>query len=199
MKTQIALAAALLCATLASAQDTFTVTGTMIPTALLTQNYGSMPKGIVGYDLTICNVTDQKQTIVSSQVYQALATSTGQILPVGRQILLASILSSERKDVLSLVTFGLNTAVGIFSLMSTSTSMNPPGNVKTGISLASLSLQQFTGNFKPILPADNLQKFDADTLPQAMVLDSRSCSEKTLFALASTPNTKTSALAFHIK
>lgn len=199
MKTLISLAAALLCATLGIAQDTFTVTGTMIPATLLTQNYGSMPKGIVGYDLTICNATEQKQTIVSSQVYQALAASTGEILPVGRQILLASILSSERKDALSLVTFGLNTAVGIFALMSTSTSMNAPANVKTGISLASLSLQQFTGNFKPILPADKLQKFDTDTLPQAMVLDSKSCSEKTLFALASTPKIKPAALAFHIK
>jgi hypothetical protein len=199
MKTLIALAAALLCATLASAQDTFTVTGTMIPTALLTQNYGSMPKGIVGYDLTICNETDQRQTVISSQLYQALAASTGEILPVGRQILLASILSSERKDVLSLVTFGLNTAVGIFSLMSTSTSMNPPGSVKTGISLASLSMQQFTGNFKSVLPADKLQKFDADTLPQALVLDSKSCSEKTLFALASTPKVKAASLTFHIK
>jgi multisubunit Na+/H+ antiporter MnhC subunit len=199
MKTLIALAAALLCGLPALGQDTFTVTGTIIPSALLTQNYGSMPKGIVGYDLTICNATEQKQPVVSSQVYQALAASTGEILPVGRQILLASILSSQRRDVLSLVTFGLNTAVGIFSLMSSSNSMNPPPGVKTGVSLVAISVQQFTSNFKSILPADKLQKFDNDALPQAMVLDSNTCVEKTLFALVLTSSVKPAGVEFHIK
>ena len=60
MKILVAVTVALLCATLATAQNTFTVTGTEIPASLLTQNYGSMPKGIVGYDLTICDATDQK-------------------------------------------------------------------------------------------------------------------------------------------
>jgi len=199
MKVPIALAVALLCATSATAQDTFTVTGALIPASLLTRNYGSMPKGIVGYDLTICNATEQKQSVISSQVYQALAASTGQIVPVGSQILLASILRTERKNVLSMATFGLNTAVGVFSLLSTSKTLNPPAGVKTGISLASLSLQQFTNNFHTVLPADKLQKFEADVLPQALVLDSNSCVEKTLFAVASTPNTKPAAVAFHIK
>ncbi len=197
MKILVAFAAALLCAMLATAQDTFTATGSAIPASLLAQNYGSMPKGIVGYDLTICNATDQKQSVTSSQVYQALAASNVPIMPVGSQMILASILGSERNNILTLVTAGLNTAVGAFSLMGTSKRLNPPAGVKTGVGLASLSLQ-LTSNLRSVRPAEKLQKLETDALPQALILDSNSCVEKTLFAVATTPNVKPATIAFHI-
>src|SRR5208283_3527227 len=108
---------------------------TVIPAFLLTRNYGSMPKGIVGYDLTICNATDQEQSVINTQAYQALAASTSQIVPVGSQLLLAQMLGAQRKDVLSLATFGLNTGAGVFALLSTSRKLNAPTGVKTGVGL----------------------------------------------------------------
>src|ERR1700746_988476 len=82
----------------AHGQDKINVTGTSIPQQLLVQNYGNMPKGIGAYDLSICNVTDQKQTVISTQVFQALAQSNIALTPVGRQIMLASILRNQSKD-----------------------------------------------------------------------------------------------------
>ncbi len=199
MKIPTAFAIALLWSTLAAAQDRFTVTGTVIPAFLLTRNYGSMPKGIVGYDLTICNATDQEQSVINTQAYQALAASTSQIVPVGSQLLLAQMLGAERKDVLSLATFGLNTAAGMFALLSTSRKLNAPTGVKTGVGLASIALPQFMDYLQSARPADKLQKYEADVLPQALVLDSRSCVEKTLFAVATSPHIKPAAIAFHIK
>ena len=199
MKIGIALGALLLRALLATAQDTFTVTGTAIPPSLLARNYGSMPKGIVGYELTICNTTDQKQSLTRSQVDQALAGSTSQITPVASQVILASMLTTRGQKILSFATFGLNTAVGICALLSTSKKSNPPANVKTGISVASMTLPQLATLLQPVPPVDRVQKYETDVLPPALVLDSNSCVEKILFVVAAAPNAKPEALAFHIK
>jgi hypothetical protein len=152
MRVLIALAVALLYATSATAQDTFTA---LIPPSLLTRNYGSMPNDIVGFDLTICNATDQKQSVISSQVYHARAASTGQIMPVGSQILRASILCTEH-------TRYVRAEHGSWSFLfnESSKKVNPPAGAKTGVRLAALSPQQFSNNFKSVLSADKLQKFE---------------------------------------
>jgi hypothetical protein len=83
--------------------------------------------------------------------------------------------------------------------MTTSKTLNPPATVKTGVSLAFILLQEFTRNFHAVLPADKLQKLEADVLPQALVLDAEYCAEKTVFAVATTPNLSPEVIAFQIK
>ena len=78
-----------------SAQATFAVTGSLIPDELVKLNYGTPPKGMRAFDLSICNVTDNKQPLISSQIYQALADGNPGLQPVGRAIMLAAILRSE--------------------------------------------------------------------------------------------------------
>src|ERR1700719_669564 len=82
------------------AQSTFEVTGTPIPGTLSKQNYGKTPKGITAYDLSICNSTRTKQSVVSSEIYQALSKSNPVIQPIGRQIVLASVLQTQNWSVL---------------------------------------------------------------------------------------------------
>lgn len=60
-----ALACLALRGTVSFGQTTFDVTGTSVPPGLLRQDYGAMPKRVGPYDLSICNLTGSKQTIVS--------------------------------------------------------------------------------------------------------------------------------------
>ncbi|MBV8571686.1 MAG: hypothetical protein JO319_13800, partial [Acidobacteriaceae bacterium] len=75
--------------------QTFQVTGTAIPQSLVRMNYGKIPNGISAWDLSICNVTNAKQSVVSSAIYQALASSNNGLQPIGRQIMLAPILRNQ--------------------------------------------------------------------------------------------------------
>jgi len=79
------------------AQGTFQVTGTPIPTELVKQNYGTVPKGITAYDLSICNITAIKQSVVSSRIFQALSESSTSLQPIGKQIMLAAILRNQNR------------------------------------------------------------------------------------------------------
>lgn len=101
---------------LAFAQDNFVVTGTVIPDALLQQNYGKVPKNVTAYDLNVCNVSDSKQSIVSSKIYQALAQSTSGLQPIGRQIMLAAILRSQNHSKGTIFTIVLNSVEGVLSI-----------------------------------------------------------------------------------
>jgi hypothetical protein len=51
---------------------------------------------------------------------------------------------------------------------------------------------------KPVLGPDKVEKFDRDVLPTALALDSGSCVEQTVFAIAE-KTAKPSALRFHMK
>jgi hypothetical protein len=75
---------------LASGQSTFVVTGTPIPASLLQQNYGKLPKGITGYDLNICNTTNAKQSVVSSEIYQTLTQTNIDLHPIVKSCWLPS-------------------------------------------------------------------------------------------------------------
>src|ERR1700760_3984576 len=88
----------ILSCSLAAAADNFVVTGTAIPNTLLQQNYGKLPSGIIAYDLNVCNVSSVKQSIVSSAIYQALSQSTAGLQPIGRQIILASLLRNQNRS-----------------------------------------------------------------------------------------------------
>jgi len=181
------------------AQQTFAVTGTAIPPVLLQQNYGRMPKGIQAFDLSICNVTASKQSVVSSEIYQALAQSNSELRPIGRQIMLASILHNQSHSVSAILGFILNSASGVLSSLSSSRYAVPVGLV-AGTALVSISAQQILSNMKPVLTADELEKFESQVLEPALVLDGGSCVERTVFTSSSiSPKTKSQPLNFHVR
>ncbi|MDQ2711659.1 MAG: hypothetical protein M3Y24_05380 [Acidobacteriota bacterium] len=183
---------------LVSAQNTFAITGTALPSSLLQQNYGKLPKGITGYDLNICNVSDKKQSIVSSEIFQALAQSGQGVQPIGRQIMLTAILHNQNRSAGTVASMVLNSMTGILAILSSSKYSIPTGAL-TGVALGAMSAEQLLTNFKPVLAADQLEKFDAQVLQPALVLDSGSCVERTVFASATVPSAKAHSLSFHVR
>lgn len=198
-KALVLVAAVILAGGALRAQDKFTVSGTPIPSDLLKENYGTMPKGVAAYDLSICNTTTERQSVVSTQIYQALAQSNISLKPIGRQMILSSILRNQRRSSMVLLNIALTSATGLFSILSTSNSMNVPNTVKTSVGLGTLFLGQITSSLQPVLPPDKVEKFDREVLEPALVLDSGSCVERTVFALNDDPKAKQAALAFHVR
>jgi hypothetical protein len=184
---------------LAAAQDRISVTGSPIPQQLLVQNYGSMPKGVSGYDLSICNISEQKQTVVSSEIYQALAKSNVALTPIGRQIMLASILRNQSKSLSTILSVALTSATGVVALLGTSRSVNIPAGLSTTLGLSPLILGQLSTSLKPVLTLDKVEKFDRDVLQTALVLDTGSCEERTVFAVVPNATAKPSSLQFRVK
>lgn len=180
------------------AQSTFTVTGTPIPRGLVQQNYGSVPKGVTAYDLTICNASAVKQSLISSEIYQALSNTNGAIQPVGRQIMLAAIVRNQNHSPASILRMSLNSATTVLSILSSS-KFHVPTALVAGAALASISGQQVLTDLSPILSADQLEKFETQVLEPALVLDAGSCVERTMFAVSATPQTKSQALSFHVR
>lgn len=192
------LAGLVLCSIAGFAQDTFVVTGTAIPSDLLQQNYGRMPKGISAYDLSICNITDQKQSIVSSRIYQALAESNAGLQPIGRQIMLATILRNQNRSASTILNIALNSVSGVLAVVSSSRYKVPAGLV-TGAALASISAQQLMSTLKPVLSADQVEKFESQVLEPALVLDGGSCVERTVFTSAPKSVAQARSLNFHVR
>ncbi len=183
---------------LVSAQNTFSVTGTAIPPSLLQQNYGKVPKGISGYDLNICNIANSKQSIVSSEIYQALAQSNAGLQPIGRQIMLAAILRSQNRSTGTVMSMALNSVTGVLSILSSS-KYGPPTGVVSGAALGAISAQQILMNLKPVLTNDQVEKFETEVLEPALVLDSGSCVERTVFAATANPAARKNALNFRVR
>ena len=181
-----------------SAQATFDITGTPIPTNLLQQNYGPIPRGIAAYDVNICNVTDEKQSIVSSRIYQALSSSNPALEPIGREIMFAAILHNQNHSVAAILNVVLNSTTGVLSVFGSSKYKLAPG-LAMAAALAALSGQQALSQLRPILSADQLQKFESQVLEPALVLDGGSCVERTVFVSPQDPKAKAQAFAFHIQ
>ena len=179
------------------AQGTFTITATPIPQALVKQNYGAVPKGITAYDMNICNTSTAKQSLVSSEVYQALSANSA-MRPIGRQIMLAAILRNQSHSVPSIVRMSLTSATAVLSILSSSKYHVPVGLV-TGAALAAVSAQQVLSDLSPILSPDQLEKFEAQVLEPALVLDAGSCVERTLFAVSAAGQSKSQGLSFHVR
>lgn len=183
----------------ASAQDNFVVTGTAIPPALLQQNYGKIPKGISAYDLNICNVSATKQSIVSSAIYQALAQSNAGLQPIGRQIMLASLLRNQNRSKGAILTMALSSVTSVLAILSSSKA-SPPAGVVTGVALAAMSTQQIMNAFKPVLTNDQVEKFESEVLEPALVLDAGSCVERTVFTAGSAaPAARAHAVRFQVQ
>jgi hypothetical protein len=179
------------------AQGAITVTGTAIPAALVKQTYGAAPKGVSAYDVNICNTSAVKQSIVSSEIYQALSGQSG-VEPIGRQIMLASILRSQNHSVPSIVRMSLTSAMAVLSVLSSSKYHVPSGLV-TGAAMASISGQQVLSDLSPLLSADQLEKFETQALEPALALDAGSCVERTVFAVSRTAQSKPQSLSFHVR
>jgi hypothetical protein len=200
MKKRILAGALLLLVSLPSfAEDGITVSGTPIPKQLLEQNYGKMPKGVGAFDLSICNVSNERQTVVSSHVYQSLAQSNVALSPIGRQIMLASILRNDSRSITSILGVTLNSATGIAAVLGASGSVGVPNGLFAGIGLSAILLGQVTNALKPVLTQDKLEKFDREVLEPALVLDGGSCVERTVFALNANGANKPKALQFRMK
>ncbi len=127
----------------APAQNTFEITGTPIPAQLLAQNYGSVVKGVNAYDLNICNITDAKQSLTSSKVYQALMQADTTIQPVGRQIMLASILRNQSRSLANVLNLAMSSATSALSLLGSSTYKLP----STWSTAAALAVDQRAAGF----------------------------------------------------
>ena len=186
------------------AQADFQVTGTPIPGNLLRENYGAIPKGVGAFDLNICNVAESKQPLVSSRIYQALATTGAPLKPIGREIMLAAIIRNQSHTVTNILNVALNSTTGILAVLGASRYRVPAG-LLTGVALGSITGQQAINNLKPILTADQLEKFEAQVLEPALVLDGGSCVERTVFVASAGsfkgkagPNAAADSLSFHI-
>jgi hypothetical protein len=188
----------LMASSMSAADSTFVVTGTEIPANLLQQSYGKMPKGIGAYDLSICNVTETKQSVVSSEIYQALSQSTGTLRPIGRQTMLSYILRAQSHSPTSIVMVALNSLSGVLSILSSSR-YGVPAGVVSGAALGAVSAQQVITSLKPLVTADQLEKFETQVLEPALVLDAGSCVERTVFTTTPFPKAQAASLRFHVR
>ena len=206
MKSLAVFAALSLFAATGYGQGTFQINGTPIPTELLQHNYGTIPKGIGAYDLSICNVTASKQSIVSSKIYQALSQSNTPVQPIGRQIMLAAILRGQSHSKSAIFGMILTSYSSVYSVLGSS-KYRIPASLMTAGAIFSLSGQQLLTGLKPMLPADQVEKFETEVLEPALVLDGGSCVERTIFTAsgpfttntAPKPRSKPEFLTFHIQ
>ncbi|HSU32496.1 MAG TPA: hypothetical protein VLJ11_14790 [Bryobacteraceae bacterium] len=157
-----------------------------------------MPKGITAYDLSICNSTELKHSIVSSEIFQALSKSNTGLQPIGRQIMLTAILRNQSWTLTNILGVTMNVSAGILSVLNSS-KVGLPSGVATGATLASLSLQQVLSNLKPVSSADQLEKFESQVLEPALVLDGGSCVERTVFTVVDQPAARGAKLSFHVR
>lgn len=178
--------------------QTFTVTGTAIPQTLIQENYGKMPAGIAAYDLSICNISSSKQSVVSSEIYQALAQSTSGLQPIGRQIMLAPILRNQNRGAGAIAGLILNSATGVFSVLGASSRAVSPG-LLSGAAIASMAAQSVLTHLSPVLTNDQLEKFENEVLEPALVLDGGSCVERTVFALSTNRKASAQSFSFHVR
>lgn len=182
-----ALILAFLCAT--GFAQTLEVTGTPVPETLVKQNYGRVPKAFAAYDLNICNSSHVKQSVVSSDIYLALSRSETILHPIGRQIVLASLLRSQNWNAQRILSLVLNAGIGVLALIDSSRD-GGSGRLLAAITLGSVSAQQLTMGSRGNTSADQLERFDMQVLEPVLVLDAGSCVERTVFAVAQDSNVK---------
>ncbi len=187
MKTLTVLILIALCCNVSSAsQPTFAITGTAIPLDLLKLNYGNVPKGIQAYDLNVCNLTEARHSLTSSEIYQALVESQPSLRPIGRQIMLAAILRNQNHSLRTWLNLGLVSVTGILPVLGTSRSGLPAGALSAA-TLAAPIAQQLLAIWSPVLTADQVEKFESMVLEPTLLLDGGSCLERTLFTTLDSP------------
>ena len=178
-------------------QATFEVTGTPVPPDLLKVNYGALPKSMGAFDVSICNLTELKQTVLSSRVYHALAASNPNLQPIGRQTVLAVILRNQGRRPYNILSVTLNSASGIFSVIGASKLALPP-NLSTAIAFAALTGQQLLPTLKPVTTVDQIEKFESQALEPSLLLDGGACVQRTVFTVLS-DRAKATPLSFRVR
>jgi hypothetical protein len=142
-------------------------------------------------------VTETKQSLVSSRIYQALAASNPSLEPIGRDIMLAAILHNQNHSFSSILGVVLSSTSGVLSVVSSS-KPKLSGGWMAGATVGLFAGQQVLNSLKPILSPDQLEKFDSQVLEPALVLDGGSCVERTVFVNSPNSKAKTQELSFHI-
>jgi hypothetical protein len=185
--------------TSASAQNTFSVSGTKIPPDLVKLNYGKIPKTVDAFDLNICNQSADKHAVTASQIYQGLAESNVNLQPLGGQIMLAAVLQNQRHSLTTILSVAVNSAVGVLSVLGAARTGISPGTL-AGAALGAAIGQQLLDNLKPVLTPSQLARYQNQVLESALVLDGGSCVERTVFTLvAPGAKNKFQNLTFHVR
>jgi hypothetical protein len=137
--------------------------------------------------------------VISTRIYQELANSNVSITPIGKQIMLASILRNQGWSVTEILNVALVSATGVMALLSPSAAVRVPNGVKTAMGVTTLTLSQLSNVLKPVIGQDKVEKFEREVLESALVLDTGSCVERTLFVATSEPKAKPATLQFRVK
>jgi hypothetical protein len=92
----------------------------------------------------------------------------------------------------------LNSSVGVLSVLGAARTGIPP-NVLAATAVGSAVGQQLLTTLKPVLTADQVQRYENQVLETALVLDAGSCVERTVFAVG-TPGAASTiqSLTFHV-
>ncbi|MBV9303495.1 MAG: hypothetical protein JOY62_09820 [Acidobacteriaceae bacterium] len=179
-----------------TAQSTFQVTGARLPVSLAKQNYGKLPKGVSAYDLSICNARARKESLSSGEVYQALSEADPSLHPVGRQVVLSSILETQNWSAARIVGLALTVAVDALSIVLASKT----GGKIAAAALGSLSVEQIATGVNPAPSPNQIETLETQALEPALVLDGGSCVERTVFAAsADSKAAKAESLSFHVR
>lgn len=181
-------------------QPTFAISGTAIPSALLKINYGNVPKGIQAYDLNICNMTETRHALTSSEIFQALIESQNTLRPIGRQIMLAAILRNQNRSVRTWLNLGLTSTTSVLSVLGSSHA-GLPSSALSAAALGALIGQQLLATWSPVLTADQVEKFESQVLEPTLLMDGGSCVERTVFTTTDTgnkPSSQPKNVAFHV-
>ncbi len=177
---------------LSAGQTTFEVTGTPVPSDLLKANYGALPKSIAAFDLTICNLTEVRQTVISTRIFQSLTLSNPDLHPLGRQLVLAAILRNQGHRPINLTSTILASLSGTLSILGAS-KYALPTNWASAVAFGSL-----LASLKPVTTVDQIEKFESQVLEPSFLLDGGSCLQRTVFTVAST-RTAAAPLSFHVR
>jgi len=182
-----------------NAQSTFQVTGARLPVTLAKQNYGKLPKGVSAYDLSICNASARKESLSSGEVYHALSKADPSLHPVGRQVVLSSILQTQNWSAARIVGLALTVAVDALSIVLASKTGGKAAPIAAA-ALGSLSVQQIATGVNPAPSANQIETLETQALEPSLVLDGGSCVERTVFAAsADSKPGKAESLSFHVR
>lgn len=179
-------------------QATIEVTGTPVPSDLLKANYGPLPKSIGAFDLNICNLTEVRQTVISSRIYQSLLQTNPDLRPLGRQMVLAAILRNQGRRPMNIASTLLNSLGGTLSILGAS-KYALPGNWASAIAFGSLATQSLLASVKPVTTADQIEKIETQVLEPSFLLDGGSCLQRTMFAVLPPSKAVNSSLSFHVQ
>jgi hypothetical protein len=91
----------------------------------------------------------------------------------------------------------LNAATGVLTVLASSKGSSE--QVLAAIGLGSVSTQQLTNGLNGNTTSDQLEKFEAQVLEPALVLDAGSCVERTVFTASDSKVKNPAGLSFHVR